>query len=187
MKRLVLAIAAGCALCAPTIAQPSVATYEAVREGLIAVWDAMGLTVRNATLTDGEAAGFAQYQRRAGHAFSTGETIHVYAEVLGYQSAPTANGKYVRDLEADLALLDSSGVVRGTQPGFYSSETVSATPLLETYLSFTVTLSDFAPGDYTLRYTVRDRAAGSETSFDLPVTLTAPAAAESAGDADAGG
>lgn len=181
MKRLILAITVGCCLSAPVVAQSNLATYDAVREGLIAVWDDMGLTVRNATLTEGEAAGFGQYQNRTSHAFAAGETIHVYAEVLGYQSAPTANGNYVRDLEADLALVDASGVVRGTQPRFYRSETVSRTPLLETYLSFTVTLSDFAPGDYTLRYTVRDRSAGAETSFDLPVTLSGPVAESTGG------
>ncbi len=165
----------------PAPAQSSLATYTAVREGLLAVWDDLPLTALNATLTEAPAEGYGQFTRRGSNAFAAGETVHVYAELIGYGAMLTADGYSVRDLVADLMLLDAEGNVRASQPGFFSSSTRTRQRLLETYLSFTVTLSAFDPGDYTLRYIVRDQAGEKETSFDLPITLTAggPSASES--------
>lgn len=158
---------------APATAQSSLAAYQAVRDGMLAVWDELPLTALNATLTEAPAAGYGQFTPRGSNVFAPGDTVHVYAELVGYGAAATANGFYVRQLGADLALLDAAGNVRATQPDFFTSSTRSSERLLETYLSFTVTLSAFDPGDYTLRYIVHDRAGDKQTSFELPITLVA--------------
>ena len=87
--------------------------------------------------------------------------------------ADKASGGYIRDLSADLALVDGTGAVRANQIGFWSSsETFEYRPL-EMNLSFSATLSAFPPGDYLLRFTVHDKAFGKQVSFDVPITLTA--------------
>ena len=155
----------------PAAAQSSLGTYFAVREGLAAVWDDLPLTAYNVTLVSETPRGFGQYERRAGKAFRPDEPVIVYAELYGYAVGLPANGGYLRGLTADLALLDSSGAVRANQVGFWSDSQRFTVRPLEMHLSFSATLSAFEPGDYTLRFTVRDGEA--DTSFDVPITLVA--------------
>ena len=161
-------------LCAPlpATAETSLSAYDAVREALVAVWDELPLSVRNATLVDGTPKGFGQYERRGSKSFKPDEPVTVYAELYGYGVSDKANGGYIRDLSADLALVDASGAVRANQIGFWSSsETFEQRPL-EMNLSFSATLSAFPPGDYLLRFTVHDKASGKAVSFDIPITLS---------------
>ena len=103
--------------------------------------------------------------------FKPDEPVTVYAELYGYGVTLKANGGYIRQLSADLALLDATGAVRANQIGFWGSEEVFETRPLEMHLSFSATLSAFPAGDYTLRFTVHDTAFGKDVSFDLPITL----------------
>jgi hypothetical protein len=168
-------LAAALLLPGAAFAQTSLTAYDAVRAALRTIWDELPLTARAVNLTEGPAGGYGQYTPREGSSFMPGETINVYVELLGYDSAPLPDGRVARRLAADLQLLDASGALRASQAGFYENETVSAEPLFETWLSFTATLGDFEPGDYRLRYVVRDLAGGEETSFEVPISL-APAA-----------
>jgi hypothetical protein len=157
----------------PATAETSLTSYDAVREALVAVWDELPLSVRNATLVTGTPKGFGQYERRASKSFKPDEPVTVYAELYGYGVADKASGGYIRDLSADLALVDGTGAVRANQIGFWSSsETFEHRPL-EMNLSFSATLSAFPPGDYLLRFTVHDKAFGKQVSFDVPITITA--------------
>ena len=157
----------------PAVAETSLSAYDAVREALVAVWDELPLSVRNATLVNGTPKGFGQYERRASKSFKPDEPVTVYAELYGYGVSDKANGGYIRDLSADLALVDATGAVRANQIGFWSSsETFEHRPL-EMNLSFSATLSAFPPGDYLLRFTVHDTAFGKQVSFDIPITLEA--------------
>ena len=155
----------------PAIAQTSLTAYDAVRDALIAVWDELPLSVRNATLVEGTPRGFGQYERRSGNSFKPDEAVTVYAELYGYGVTTRASGGYIRSLSADLALVDATGAVRANQIGFWSSEDVFEARPLEMHLSFSATLSAFPPGDYTLRFTVHDTQFGEQTSFDVPIVL----------------
>ncbi len=156
----------------PAAAETSLTAYDAVRRALVAVWDELPLSVRNATLVTGTPRGFGQYEKRAGNSFKPDEPVTVYAELYGYGVRTKAGGGYVRTLSADLALIDASGAVRANQIGFWrSAEEFSERPL-EMHLSFSATLSAFPPGDYTLRFTVHDESR-EETSFDVPIVLAA--------------
>ena len=155
----------------PASAETSLTAYDAVRRALVAVWDELPLSVRNATLVAAPPRGLGQYDRRPGNSFKPDEAVTVYAELYGYGVTSKASGGYVRELSADLALVDSTGAVRANQIGFWaSSETFEERPL-EMHLSFSATLSAFPPGDYTLRFTVHDAAFDQQTSFDVPIVL----------------
>jgi hypothetical protein len=173
VKQLVCAALGALALLAPlpAAAETSLTAYDAVRRALVAVWDELPLSVRNATLVDGTPRGLGQYDKRAGNSFAPDEPVTVYAELYGYGVSAKASGGYVRELSADLALVDATGAVRANQIGFWhSSETFEARPL-EMHLSFSATLSAFPPGAYTLRFTVHDASSDAQTSFDLPIVL----------------
>ena len=157
----------------PATAETSLTAYDAVRTALIAGFEELPLSVLNATLVTGTPKGFGQYERRAANTFKPDEPVLVYAELYGYGVTSAATGGYVRDLSADLALLDASGAVRANQIGFWTSSETFETRPLEMNLSFSATLSAFPPGDYKLRFTVNDKALGKQTSFDLPIVLEA--------------
>jgi len=157
----------------PVAAETSLSAYDAVREALVAVWDELPLSVRNATLVEGTPKGFGQYKRRASNSFKPDEPVTVYAELYGYGVTLPATPGYIRELSADLALVDAAGAVRANQIGFWSSSERFETRPLEMHLSFSATLSAFPPGDYVLRFTVHDKATDKQTSFDLPITLSA--------------
>ena len=173
MRQFLIAALSAATLCAPlpAVADASLSTYDAVRTALIAVWEEMPLTIRNATLVSANPKGFGQYERRAGRAFKPDQAVTIYAELYGYGVTLKANGGYIRELSADLALVDGTGAVRANQIGFWSSMDEFETRPLEMHLSFSATLSAFPAGDYTLRFTVHDKAFGKDVSFDLPITL----------------
>ena len=175
MRHLLIAALGAATLLAPlpVSAETGLTAYDAVRRALVAVWDELPLTVRNATLVEGTPKGFGQYDRRAGNSFKPDEAVTVYAELYGYGVTSKASGGFVRDLSADLALVDSTGAVRANQIGFWSSSEQFAIRPLEMHLSFSATLSAFPPGDYLLRFTVHDKAFGKQVSFDIPITLKA--------------
>jgi hypothetical protein len=157
----------------PATAETSLTSYDAVRRALVAVWDELPLSVRNATLVNGTPKGFGQYEKRAGKSFTPDEAVTVYAELYGYGVTSKASGGYVRALSADLALVDATGAVRANQIGFWQSTEAFQQRPLEMHLSFSATLSAFPPGDYTLRFTVHDTQFDKQTSFDLPIVLAA--------------
>ena len=71
-----------------------------------------------------------------------------------YGVTDKANGGYIRDLSADLALVDGTGAVRANQIGFWSSEETFEQRPLEMHLSFSATLSAFPPGTPIRRLTL---------------------------------
>jgi hypothetical protein len=172
LKHLVGAALAVALLAAPpALSQTSLTAYDAVRQALVAVWDELPLSVRNATLVTGTPKGFGQYETRAEAVFALDEPVTVYAELYGYGVEAPASGGYTRRLSADLSLLDAEGAMRANQLDFWNSEETFAVRPLEMHLSFSATLSAFEAGDYTLRFVIRDLTSGENTSFDLPITL----------------
>jgi hypothetical protein len=173
MRSLVSAALAALLVAAPlpAFAQTSLSAYDAVHSALVAVWDELPLSVRNVTLVREAPRGFGQYERRVGNSFAADEPVTVYAELYGYGVTLPANGGYMRELSADLALLDSTGAVRANQIGFWSETEKFESRPLEMSLGFSATLSAFSPGDYTLRFTVHDGSSDETVSFDVPITI----------------
>ena len=164
----------------PAAADTSLTAYDAAKQVLLAMWDDLPLTVRNVTLTDGPPAGYGDYKVHQGNSFAPGETIEVYAEVLGYGFKDNGDGTFSKLLDADLALLDASGTTVARKDKFLTTNQTSHDKILESDLAFNVTLSAFAPGAYKLQFTVHDEVSGKDTSFDVPVTLVASDGVDSA-------
>lgn len=168
----------------PARADASLNAYDAARAALLAVWAELPLTIRNVAITDGAPAGYGNYAVHDGNSFSPGDTIHIYAEVLGYGWKDNGDGTWSQLLDADLALLDADGTTIASKPKFLTTDTRSRQQLLESDLAFNVTLSGFGPGAYKLQFAVHDRTSSKETQFEVPVTLLA-AGESSASDATA--
>jgi hypothetical protein len=169
-----IAIAASLSAPLPTLAETSMTAFDAARTALLAVWAELPLTVRNVALTTENATGYGTYSEHEGNSFAIGETIHVYVEVFGYGWRDNGDGTLSELLDADLNLIDASGATIASQAKFLTADIRSRHQLLETYLTLEATLTDFEPGDYTLQYVLHDVAGGKETTFDVPITLTAP-------------
>jgi len=131
---------------APVFAEASLNAYEASRAALLAVWEELPLTIRNVALTEGAPAGYGDYVVHEGNSFRPGETIHIYAEVLGYGWRDNGDGTVSKLLDADLALVDASGATVASKPGFVTTDVKSREKLLESDLAFNVTLTAFQPG-----------------------------------------
>jgi hypothetical protein len=157
----------------PARAEASLTAYEASRAALLAIWDELPLTIRNVALTEGAPGGYGDYTVHEGNSFKPGETIHIYAEVLGYGWRDNGDGTVSKLLDADLALVDASGATVASKQGFVTTDVRSREKLLESDLAFNVTLTAFQPGAYKLQFTVHDRASGKDAVFDVPVTLLA--------------
>ena len=178
LKTKFLALAALTAfLPLPAAAETSLTAYEAARAALLAIWAELPLTIRNVALTEEAPLGYGNYTVHEGNSFAPGETIHVYAEVLGYGWRDNGDGTYSKLLDADLALVDAGGTTVASKPGFVTTEVSSREKLLESDLAFNVTLTAFQPGAYKLQFTVHDRAGSKDAVFDVPVTLLAADAA----------
>lgn len=175
MRAMLAAVFALALALGPAAAQSSLATYDTVRAGLLAVWTEMPLSFRNPALVEGTVAGYGNFTASTTSTYGSGEPIHVYVEVLGYGWQANDDGTQSVLLDVDLALKNAEGKLVASEDKFLSSDIRSRAQNLETFLTFDATLTDFAAGAYTLEFTVRDRASGKSGSFSLPVTLTASA------------
>lgn len=168
----------------PAAADAGLTAYDAAREVLLAVWDELPLTVRNVALTDGPPAGYGDYKAHQGNSYAPGETIEVYAEVLGYGFKDNGDGTFSKLLDADLALVDAVGTTVARKDKFLTTAQTSREKILESDLAFNVTLSAFSAGAYKLQFTVHDEVEGKTASFDVPITLVEADSASSQPSSD---
>jgi hypothetical protein len=159
----------------PARAETSLTAYDAARQALLAIWNELPLTARNVTLIDGTPEGYGNYKPHQGNAYRPGEPIHIYVELLGYGFKDNGDGTFSKQIDADLSLVDANGTTVAAQEKFFTSDVRSREKLLETYFTFDATLTSFAAGAYKLRYALHDRASGKDTTFEVPITLTADA------------
>ena len=124
------------------------------------MFEELPLSIRNATLVSGTPKGLGQYERRIDRVFTPDEPVTVYAELYGYGVTSKANGGYVRALNADLALVDSTGAVRANQIGFWSSSEEFEIRPLEMHLQSLVAHLVYGTATEMTRRSVRARFDG---------------------------
>lgn len=173
---LVMMLAAGLVLTPVSVPAASPTSYDAVRDGLLAVWAEMPLSARHVTLTDGPATGFGAYSPRADAAYAPGDKIYVYFELAGYGFADDADGFTRTDVDVDLELRDGKGNVVASRQGIATLALHAREKPLESYLSLSGSLGAFPPGDYTLRYLLHDRIGGKEGEAAVTMTLSGDSA-----------
>jgi len=173
---LVMMLAAGLVLTPVAVPAAGSASYDAVRDGLLAVWAEMPLSARHVTLTEGPATGFGAYSPRAQARYAPGDKIYVYFELAGYGFADDADGFTRTDVDVDLELRDGKGNVVASRQGIATLALHAREKPLESYLSLSGSLGAFPPGAYTLRYLLHDRIGGKEGEAAVTVTLSGDSA-----------
>ncbi|WP_428528175.1 hypothetical protein [Roseibium sp.] len=153
----------------PDFPSPSPAFTEALT-AFDAAWTADGLAFSTVTFTDGPGSGYGKYTARANNTFSSGDTIALYAEPVGYAFEQSQDG-YTYKLAASYRLLNPSGQVLSEQSDFaeFTGTTRSKQRQLSASLSFQ--FDGLPAGDYELEASFADQTGNQTASFKLPFTV----------------
>ncbi|MFC2968821.1 hypothetical protein [Acidimangrovimonas pyrenivorans] len=147
---------------------------KAVREArkiLDIAWAATPLTITNATLVATEAKGYGAYTPRKDNVYKPGETIRLYAEVIGFGYGKAPDGQWAIGLNCDLVVMKPDGTVLGRAPGALKVRVEDRHRPKEFQLNLTYHLSGAPPGKYLLETTVHDTHSDKMTSFETAVEL----------------
>ncbi|WP_208976530.1 hypothetical protein [Polycladidibacter hongkongensis] len=154
---------------AGALAQDS--SIEAAREALSAAWTAAPLHFTAATFVKAPATGYGIYDVREGNSFTDGETLHVYAEPVGYGYGKQ-DGLTTIDLSVDFALRNSTGQVLAEQSGFAKLHSAGHNRAHEYQSSLSFNLAGLQAGGYTLEVTFNDQNSTKNGSFSLPLEIS---------------
>ena len=80
-------------------------------------------------------------------------------------------GSYDPGFEVDLAVLDAEGDVVAEKQDFGAFAFTSKSRLQDIFVNLTVTLTGAPPGDYTIRFTVRDQNSDKSASAEKTITM----------------
>ncbi|MGV3650850.1 MAG: hypothetical protein ACO1OK_05455 [Devosia sp.] len=166
---------AGAGMSVPAHAQ-SLDAIAAAEEAVYAAWQETPLTFRKALFVASEDAEFGDYEARPDAVFAPGEPIIVYAEPVGFGWLEEGEG-YRFGFGIDLEILSPEGTVLLEQPDFLAVEQQSRVRVRDFLLVMTLDLSGAEPGDYQLRYRVRDIASEKAAPITLDFSIAEPAGA----------
>lgn len=169
-----LALSVGLAGSGPAHAQ-SLEAIAAAEAAVYEAWDATPLTFRQALFVASEEAEFGDYDARPDAVFAPGEPIIVYAEPVGFGWLAEGEG-YRFGFDIDLDILSPEGTVLLEQPDFLEVVQESPVRVRDFLLVMTLDLSGAEPGNYQLRYRVRDIASDKSAPITLDFTVAEPAA-----------
>lgn len=141
-------------------------------QALDSAWDAAPLGFTAATFAKASASGYGQFDALPSNTFDAKDTIHVYAEPVGYGFAKTSGG-YTYDLEVSFRLLNTTGQILAEQSGFarFSGETKLRKHELPTSLSFQ--FEGLPAGNYVLETTYADKVGNKAGTVALPLLIEA--------------
>ena len=168
-----LALSLGLAVSGPAHAQ-SLEAIAAAEAAVYEAWDATPLTFRQALFVVSEEAEFGDYDARPDAVFAPGEPIIVYAEPVGFGWLAQGEG-YRFGFDIDLDILSPEGTALLEQPDFLEVVQESRVRVRDFLLVMTLDLSGAEPGNYQLRYRVRDIASDKSAPITLDFTVAEPA------------
>ena len=154
----------------------TVEALDALNSAVDEVWNAAPLAFRQVVLVE-SSDGFGEYVERADRVFRPDDTMMIYVEpvAFGYNtSGPTAT----IDLDVDVAIENMTGQVLNEGKNLIEFSTETSPRRRELGMTLSLGAPYLRPGDYKAVFTVRDRNTGKSGTFEVPFTLTFPAAAE---------
>ena len=150
-----------------TLASKALAELDGVVD---AFWREMPLRFRTAIFAEaGSVKAFGKYQPRQ-NAFSSGETVTIYVEPVGYGFFVTG-AKFDIDLAAGVEIRSPGGIVFAEAPEFGRLEWTGRARSREVHGSISVSLPELKPGDYEIVVTLIDEATGKTARAELPLIL----------------
>ena len=148
-----------------------VATIKALEEALETVRAAAPLIVRPFVLVTQPAKFYGDFVPRADAVFRGGGAQQFYMEPKNLVYPRTATGTYVPAFEVDLRILTAAGKVLVSQDRFGSFRLPTKSAVQDIYLNLKVTLSGAPPGQYSVRFVVRDLNSKKAATVTQPITL----------------
>ena len=147
------------------------ATIKALEEALETVRVAAPLTVKPFVLVTQPAKFYGDFSPRADAVFRGGEAQQFYMEPKNLVYPRTATGTYEPAFEVDLRILTAAGKVVVSQDRFGSFRLPTKSAVQDLYLNLKVTLSGAPPGEYNVRFVVRDLNSKKAATVTQPITL----------------
>ncbi len=150
-----------------------ISAYETIAEATADFSMALPLTVKKAVFVAGKPTAYGAYDERSDSVFKAGEPLVTYVELLGLDWKPVEDGKRQSNFTVDLAITDTSGQTLASQENFGNFTFTGFVRNQEIFTHLTLDVSGADPGDYVLRYTIKDTVGGSTATVEQPFTLAA--------------
>ena len=147
------------------------ATIKALEEALETARAAAPLTVKPFVLVTQPAKFYGDLVPRANAVFSGGEAQQFYLEPKNLVYPRTATGTYEPAFEVDLRILTAAGKVLVSRDRFGSFRLPTKSAVQDLFLNLKVTLSGAPPGEYSVRFIVRDLNSKKMATVTQPITL----------------
>jgi len=147
------------------------ATIKALEEALETARAAAPLTVKPFVLVTQPAKFYGDFAPRADAVFRGGEAQQYYMEPKNLVYPRTATGTYEPAFEVDLRILTAAGKELVSQDRFGSFRLPTRSVVQDLYLNLKVTLSGAPPGEYSVRFVVRDLNSKKTATVTQPITI----------------
>ena len=147
------------------------AATAALEEALDAVRKEAPLVLEPFVLVERRATLFGDIEPRKSTTFSGSDELLFYMEPKNLVYGRGAGGSYEPGFAVDLAVIDAAGDVVAEKENFGSFQFASKSRLQDVFLNLTTQLTGAPPGDYTIRFTVRDLHSKKSAQAEQKVTL----------------
>lgn len=147
------------------------ASIEALEQALEKVRVEAPLSVKPFVLVTQPAKFYGDYTPRANSAFQGGEAQHFYMEPKNLVYLRTAAGTYEPAFDVDLQILTAAGQVVVSQERFGAFRLPTKSPVQDIFLNLKVTLGGAPPGEYNVRFIVRDANSKKTVTMTQPITM----------------
>lgn len=147
------------------------ASIEALEQALEKVRVEAPLSAKPFLLVTQPAKYFGDYTPRANAAFRGGEAQYFYMEPKNLVNLRTAAGAYEPAFDVDLQILTAAGQVVASQERFAAFRLPTKSPVQDIFLNLEVKLSGVPPGEYKVRFVVRDANSKKTLSVTQPITM----------------
>lgn len=149
----------------------ALAAYDAAARAFAAFAATLPFSVRTAVFVSDKPKAFGAYTPRDGSAFSPGEPLVTYVELIGLSWKDIGEGKQQSNFSVDLELKDKAGETLAAQKEFGNFTFTGFVANQEIYTHLTLDVSGADPGDYVLHYTINDNVGNKVTAFEQPFTV----------------
>lgn len=147
------------------------ASIDALEQALEKVRVEAPLSAKPFLLVTRPAQYFGDYAARANTVFRSGEVQNFYMEPKNLTNPRTAAGTYEPAFDVDLQVLTKAGQVVASQDKFASFRLPTKSPVQDIFLNLDVKLSGVPPGEYHVRFVLRDANSKKTLTVTQPITM----------------
>ncbi len=147
------------------------AAIDALEQALEKIRVEAPLAVKPFLIVTQPAKYYGDYTPRANAVFQGGEPQQFYMEPKNLVYPRTAAGAYEPAFDVDLQILAASGQAIVNQEKFGSFRLPTKSAVQDIFLNLKVTLSGAPPGEYRIRFVVRDKNSKKTATVTQPITL----------------